>query len=43
MHTNDVLNDSFLHKARTHKNGRLEQEHVTPIEVCSPGEIIELF
>ena len=33
MHTNDVLNDSFLPK----------QERVTPMEAHSPGEIIELY
>ena len=30
---------------RAHKNGRLEYKHVhvTPIEACSPGKIIELL
>ena len=30
-------------ETRAHKNGQLEQEHVTPIEACSPGKIIELL
>ena len=30
-------------KPRAHKNGRLEEECVTPIEVRSPGKIIELY
>ena len=29
--------------SRAHKNGRLEQEHVTPIEAHSQGKIIEPF
>ena len=29
--------------ARAHKNGRLEEERVTPIEAHSPGKIIELL
>ena len=28
---------------RAHKNGRLEEEHVTPIEARSPGKIIEPY
>ena len=29
--------------ARAHKNGRLEEEHVTPIEARSLVKIIELY
>ena len=29
--------------ARAHKNGRLEEERVTPIEACSPVKIIEPY
>ena len=29
--------------ARAHKNGWLEEERVTPIEVHSPGKIIEPY
>jgi len=32
-----------LQPPRAHKNGRLEQEHVTPIEAHSLGKIIELY
>ena len=28
---------------RAHKNGRLEEERVTPIEARSPVKIIELY
>ena len=28
---------------RVHKNGQLELEHVTPIEACSLGKIIEPY
>ena len=29
--------------SRAYKNGRLEEERVTPIEACSPGKIIEPY
>ena len=29
--------------ARVHKNGRLEEERVTPIEVCSPVNMVEPY
>ena len=32
-----------MNGSRAHKNGRLEEERVTPIEACSQGEIIELY
>ena len=38
-----MLSFSGIYQTRAHKNRRLEQERVTPIEACSPGKIIELL
>ena len=35
--------NSIIVKARAHKNRRLEEECVTPIEARSPGKIIEPY
>ena len=34
---------SLIAGPRAHKNGRLEEERVTPIEARSPGKIIEPY
>ena len=42
FHIREVLLHGYL-KPRVHKNGRLEEECVTPIEARSPVKIIELL
>ena len=44
MKNNLLFNSNFGHLysiSRAHKNERLEEERVTPIEARSPGKIIE--
>ena len=40
---NSPLGVQYVCMARAHKNGRLEEERVTPIEARSPGKIIEPY
>ena len=38
-----MIGNGAIVYTRTHKNRRLEEERVTPIEACSPGKIIEPY